>query len=244
MILRWALSRADAVLAVSESQRSELLDLGVAPAAISVIQNGSDLRPNRDLREKLRADFGLRPADVVALLVGRLEPQKRVDVFIRALGKARGQDVGIVGLVAGQGPDLNQLRAQAWAQGVDVRFLGRRDDMSDVFALADVLCLTSDVEASPYVLIEAMACGLPVVATRVGGVPEMVLDNDTGLLAERGDVGSVSKALQRLAVSRSERTRMGENAARRYQEHFTADVMADAYADELLRVAAASHRTP
>jgi glycosyltransferase involved in cell wall biosynthesis len=236
-ILRWAIPRADAILAVSESQRRELVALGARSASVAVIQNGSDFRPSDSRRDDIRAALGLAASDFVALLVGRLESQKRIDLFIEALSQVRGQGVSIVGLVAGQGPDLPALVAQVQGRGVDVRFLGRREDMPDVFAMADVLCLTSDVEASPYVLIEAMACGLPVVATRVGGVPEMVVHNYTGILVDPRDISGLSDGLRRLARSISERKRMGNNASIRYRTHFSADVMADAYAEALLRIA-------
>ena len=193
-ILRWALPGANAVVAVSSSQIPELNQLGVRTDSIRVIPNGTDFQPAQGGRQASRAKLDVRDDEIVYLLVGRLEPQKRIDRFIDAIAAARRDRPRIVGLVAGAGPGQAELAARINRTGAKVRLIGRRDDMPDVLAAADALCLTSDYEALPFVVLEAMATGLPVVATRVGALPELLGDN-AGVLVDPGDHGALTGAL-------------------------------------------------
>jgi len=229
-ILRGVMPRADAVVAVSASQLSELAALGVRRASISVIPNGSDFRPASEQRDTVRAALGVQSAEVAVLLVGRLEPQKRVDLFVDAIATVQRRRHAVVGLIAGSGPDADKLMTRAIEAGARVRFLGRRDDMPGVMAAADVLCLTSETEAAPFAVLEAMASGLPVVATNVGSLPELVVDGETGLLVEPGAVGPVATALIELTADPARLRQMGLAGRARQHDLFSAEVMADKYA--------------
>jgi glycosyltransferase involved in cell wall biosynthesis len=235
-ILRAVLRRADVAVAVSASQGDELLGLGVRAEAIKVIPNGTDFSAVPDQRDAARAGLGLQDTDVAALLVGRLEPQKRVDVFVDAIARAQRSAPDVVGLVAGTGPELGALSAQVESQGARVSLLGARDDMQSVFAAADLLCLTSEFEALPFVLLEAMASALPVVASRIGDLPEVVVDNQTGILVSPGDRQAVADAIVRLAADPALRHEMGQAGLARQLEHYSAESMADQYADALREV--------
>jgi glycosyltransferase involved in cell wall biosynthesis len=234
-ILHAVLRRADAVLAVSPSQRAQLSALGVAGQRVTVIENGTDFRPLPAKRAATRAALALGAGDVAVVLVGSLYAPKRVDVFLAALAAAGAGIPQLVGLVVGDGPDRRALEAQAG--GMRVRFLGQRDDVPELLAAADVLCLTSDAEASPLVVLEAMASGLPVVATAVGGVPGVVVDGVTGRLVPRAAVRAVAEALADLARAPARRRAMGEAGRRRQGERYTADAMADGYARTFVRLA-------
>ena len=174
LLLRGILPLADAVIAVSDSQVPELQGFGIRRDSIHVIHNGTDFADAGTDRAAKRSELGLADGEVAVLLAGRLEPQKRVDAFIDSLVLAQRDHPSIVGLVAGSGPLEGELRRQAEDAEVRVRFLGRREDMPQVIAAADILALTSDREALPYIVLEAMAGGLPVVATATGAVPEVV----------------------------------------------------------------------
>jgi glycosyltransferase involved in cell wall biosynthesis len=238
-ILRAVLGRADAVLAVSSSQVDELVDLGADAAAITVIPNGTDFCPAPEQRAASRFELGLATDDVAALLVGRLEAQKRVDVFIDALSTAQARAPQLIGLVAGVGPDADALAEHADAVGIRMRFLGRRDDMPSVLSAVDILCMTSDVEAAPYAVLEAMASGLPVIATRVGSLPEVIVEHQTGILVAPGATGSIARALACLADDSSGRIRMGLAGRARQVAAFSADTMAGEYASAISALAAA-----
>jgi glycosyltransferase involved in cell wall biosynthesis len=136
----------------------------------------------------------------------------------------------VVGLIAGSGPDADKLMTRATETGARVRFLGRRDDMPGVLAAADVLCLTSDAEAAPFAVLEAMASGLPVVATNVGSIPELVVDGETGLLVEPGAAAPVAAALIELMADPARLRKMGVAGRARQHDLFSAQVMADKYA--------------
>src|SRR5579863_1911798 len=236
LILRQILGSADAVLAVSGSQSAELQSFGVRRDVIRVIHNGTDFPATRSARARLRREFGIGDDEVAFLLAGRLDRQKRGDVFIDALARAQRQDRSIVGLIAGAGPLEPELRLQAQERGARVSLLGRREDVPEVMSAADALALTSDQEALPYVVLEGMASGLPVIATSVGAIPEVVT-TDVGITAPAGDAGAVAAAMLSLAADPARRAQLGEAAQRKQHDLFSADAMCDAYARALREIA-------
>lgn len=157
---------------------------------------------------------GHRNSQKIRLLsVGRLVQQKRLDRFLSILAKVRViTNVPVSGLIVGDGPLRSVLEQQAGALGLlpeGVEFLGQVPDMRPVYQESDILVLTSDYEGTPNVVLEAMASGLPVVATKVGGVPEVVQDGVTGYLADPEDEDSMVEALLRLIHQPSLRAEMG-----------------------------------
>ncbi len=235
LMLRSILSLADAVLGVSEAQIPELLGYGVRRDTIRVIPNGTDFPDMTDRRGEKRQELGLAEGEVAVLFAGRLEPQKRPDIFIEALALAQREHPQLAGLIAGAGPLEADLRRQAQEAAVNVRFLGRRDDMPEIVAAADVLALSSDQEALPYVVLEAMAVGRPVVATRTGSLPEVVTPA-VGVITALGDVPEFAAALAKLAADGALRSALGAAGRDRQRRLYSADAMCDAYADAILRV--------
>ncbi len=235
LILRRILPLAAAVIAVSDSQISELCALGVRKEAIQVIHNGTDVRDASIERSRIRRELDVSEPDVVVLLAGRLETQKRVDLFIESIALAQRDDSSIVGLVAGDGPLERQLRVQAAATGADVRFLGRREDMPEIIAASDALAVTSEREALPYIILEAMAGGLPIVATSVGAIPEVVTSG-VGITVPPGDPHAFASALRELAADSGLRSILGAGGQARQRQLFSAEAMCESYAAAILRV--------
>jgi glycosyltransferase involved in cell wall biosynthesis len=233
-LYRWVAPRTDSIVAVSESQISDLLALGYQRSRIDVIPNGID-PPHVALdrvaaRTLARADGD----DFLAVFVATLRPEKRVERFIEAVASAHRGDSRIRGLVVGGGPEL--ARAQTLAgETPAVEVIGYREDIGSFVAAANVVCLTSDVEANPISLLEAMALGIPVVATDVGGVREVVED-EAGILVPAGDVAATAAALRDLAANPERATTLGAAGLRRYQDRYTAGTMSGAYADLLRQV--------
>jgi glycosyltransferase involved in cell wall biosynthesis len=130
-------------------------------------------------------------------------------------------------LLAGDGPDRDRLVASARALGLEdrVRFAGARRDVANVLAALDVFVLSSDFEGSPLALIEAMAAGKAIVATRVGGVPDLIDDGVHGLLVPPGDPGALGTALLSLARDPARRAALGAAARGRQREELTLDGM-------------------
>lgn len=238
LILRGILGAADAVIAVSASQVDELASsFGVRRELIRVIHNGTDFPVSSEGRRRLRGEMAIGDDDVALLLAGRLNAEKRVDVFIDALAAAQRQNASIVGLIAGVGALEAELRRRAHDSGANVRFLGRREDMPDLVSAADVVALTSDQEALPYIVLEGMASGVPVIATAVGAIPEVVTQ-DVGIITPAGDPRALADSMLRLAADPAQRLRLGEGARRKQLESFSADAMCDAYASALQAISA------
>jgi glycosyltransferase involved in cell wall biosynthesis len=152
--------------------------------------------------------------------VGRLRAPKDFPTLIGALGRLPRDSFD--GLIVGTGPDRPQLEGEISALGLSdrVRLAGERHDIPELLATADVFVLPSRSEGLPVSVLEAMAAGLPVVASRVGGVPELVQDGKTGLLVEPGDPEQLAGALGRLAADRRLRHRLGARGRARAQQAF------------------------
>ena len=164
---------------------------------IQVIWNGVDLerfRPGAP-DPALQDTLGIPPSGPVVTYAGRLEHGKGPDVFLEAAGRVHAEVRGISFLVVGDGPMRPALEAKVRAAGLPVVFAGRRTDLPPILHLTSVLVAPSRQEAFGRVLIEAMAAGVPVVATRVGGIPEVVADGETGLLVPPEDPASLAAAL-------------------------------------------------
>jgi glycosyltransferase involved in cell wall biosynthesis len=209
---RWVLRRMTKVMAVSR----DLLDLavaaGVAPKKCVLIENGIDteqfLRTQSSAAAK--ASLGIRPDIFVLGAVGRLMPEKGFDVLIRSVARLEQLGRTIRLLIAGEGQERQSLEALIAELGCGdrVELLGYRTDVPQVLEACDGFVLSSRREASPNVVLEAMALQTPVIATRVAGVPEMLQDGTTGLLIDPDDIEGLAAAIQRIATDPELRTRL------------------------------------
>jgi glycosyltransferase involved in cell wall biosynthesis len=237
LLVRLVARRVDRVVAVSETQVGELRWLGFRPDRIAVIPNGLPAPSPRRARAAVRAELGAEDGEVVALLAATLRPEKQAGHFVEAVLRARASDVRIRGVVAGGGPELERVRSLAGAAPGAVRVLGERDDVADLMAACDVVCLTSAFEGLPLSALEAMAAGRPVVATAVGGIGGAVADGVTGRLVPPGDLDAFAAALLELVQSPEERVALGTAGRRAYEQRYTLEQMADRYAELLEDVA-------
>jgi glycosyltransferase involved in cell wall biosynthesis len=156
----------------------------------------------------------LQKKDRIRLIsAGRLIPQKRIDRFIDLVAHARNESrADVEGVIVGEGPHKERLIERAAGLGLlndAVKFVGSVEDMPPVYQQASIFVLTSECEGSPNVVLEAMASGLPVIATKVGGVSDIVRHGDTGFLAEAGDDTSMAESLMRLVKDEDLRVKMG-----------------------------------
>jgi glycosyltransferase involved in cell wall biosynthesis len=132
------------------------------------------------------------------LAVGRLQAQKRFDVLVNAAAGWAGRTDAPLVVIAGEGPDEDALRARVAQTGAPVRLLGARSDIADLLLAADVVALPSSWEARSLVAQEALRSGVPLVATRVGGLPDLV--GDAGILVPPGDAAALAAALERVVA--------------------------------------------
>ena len=228
LAFRWGVVPVAIGVAVAESIREVY---GIADATI--VANGIDLAPCRPApgdRASARAELGLAESTPTFLTAGRLGPQKDHRTLLAALADPRlaAHDVHL--LIAGGGELQAELEGLARALRVDgrVRFLGIRSDVPRLMAAADAFVLSSRWEGNPLVVMEAMAAGRPVLATRVGCVPELV-DEGAGLLVAAGDPPALAEGLVRLATNPTERAAMGERAAEIADARFGFERMAGDY---------------
>jgi glycosyltransferase involved in cell wall biosynthesis len=171
-------------------------------------------------------DVGAAPRSVstrqppLLVTVGRLKVPKDFPTFVRALGRLR--KGSFEALIVGDGPDRPLLEEEIRSSGLSdaVRLTRERHDVPHLLAAADVFVLASRSEGHPVSVLEAMAAGLPVVASRVGGVPEQVVDGETGLLVDPGDPEPLAAALERLAGDPALRRRLGAAGRARAEERF------------------------
>ena len=227
--IRFLWRRAGAVVANSEGLRK--LALTAAPEhKVDMIPNGVDTRIFRPAPDAAGAADG---APLRLLFAGRLTRQKGVDILIEAL-KGLSPSLPWRLRIAGDGPEKAALHQQAQEAGVldRVEFAGwlTREDIPGSYRQADVFVLPSRDEGMPNVILEAMASGLPVVATRIAGNDELVRDGETGLLVAAEDAAGLRRAIKRLAADAALRVRMGQAARASAETNYSWTATAKQYA--------------
>jgi glycosyltransferase involved in cell wall biosynthesis len=223
----------DLLIAVSALQLERLLPLGFRENRIRVIPNAVESLTPRRPRPDVRRELGLDDDAFVALLAADLRPVKNAPLFVEAVTAAARRDSRVRAIVAGGGVDFEEIAALADGTGGVVRMLGPRGDVPELMAAADVVCLSSWTEALPLTLIEAMSLGKPVLSTAVGGVPEIVLDGETGLLVPPGEPEPYADALVRMAGDPALLRRLGDAGRARHHERFDVAQMVADYAEAL-----------
>jgi glycosyltransferase involved in cell wall biosynthesis len=220
-MITWAAQQADALITVSGGLRDELTSLGIAAAKVTVLRNGVDLklfRPGDRAQQRAAYDVD-RPC---LLSVGHLIPRKGHELAIEALAALEGVQL----LIAGEGPMGGDLRALAQRLGVAdrVRFLGAvpHERLLDAYGAADALVLASSREGWANVLLEAMACGTPVIASNIPGTREVVAAPAAGRLMQARDAASIVVAARALLAQPWDRA-----ATRAYAEAFSWDATTD-----------------
>lgn len=221
------------LVAVGPEVRDDLVELGVAPPEkFTVIRLGIDLG-NRVLpdehRGELRRLFGIPEDRFVIGWLGRMTAIKRVQDVIASFAALRRRGVEATLCLVGDGPDREAAEQLANELGVvrDVLFVGYQRDVAPYYAFIDALVLTSANEGTPVVAIEALAAGKPVVSTRVGGVSDVVVDEEDGLLVAPGDVEGLASALERLASDRDLRARFGAAGRERVVPRYRVERLVD-----------------
>lgn len=218
MIL-WATRQAGGVITVCEALRARLIELGADGAHIRTLRNGVDLvRFHPRDRDSARRKYNVDGTAAILLSVGNLVEHKGHDIVIAALKRVAGARL----LVVGDGPERGALARLAARLGVGerVRFLGQlpHDALTEIYVAADVLVLASSREGWANVLLEAMACGTPVVASRVGGTAEVVTEPAAGRLVGERTAEAFGAAIVDLLTTAPQRA-----ATRRYAERFSWD---------------------
>jgi glycosyltransferase involved in cell wall biosynthesis len=216
---------ADRVIAVSRSARDAYLaSAGRDPTRVVVLHNGIGERPRPGSGAGVRRELGLEADDLVVATVSSLRPEKAHDVSVATAALLLPHFPALRLLVVGDGPLRSQIQRAAAALGDRVVVAGYRRDVMAALDAADVLLHPSRHDTLPTAILEAMACSVPVVATNVGGIGELVVDGITGSLVPCPPVaGEVAAAVARLLGDHGLRRRMGTAGRERFEAEFSID---------------------
>jgi glycosyltransferase involved in cell wall biosynthesis len=204
-------------------------DIGIKKEKIVTIQNGIDVESfsitiNR--RQKLQ-ELGLSSKLKIVGTVCRLhEPKKGLKILLEAAKEIQ-KETAFQLLIIGTGKDEKKLRKMAQKAEINVSFLGERNDINEILKVMDIFVLASLYEGFPVVVLEAMATGLPIVASKVGGLKEAVSDGKTGFLVEPGDPNDLAEKIKNLLLNKKRRKKFGEAGLKRVQENFSLEKTVD-----------------
>jgi L-malate glycosyltransferase len=235
---RWVLGQAcrfldgktAKIVCVSHAQADALVRSGVSAGQIQIIPNGIGFAGPVEAEKARGCDT---PDEFVVAAVGQFRAVKRYDVLLRALALARARGCPVRAILVGDGPELRKMRLLARELALEgvTTFTGERSDVQEVLRAADVLVSTSDSESFSIAAAEAMMCSRPVIATRSGGVEEVVVDGETGLLVPKRDAEAVVDALIALWLDNDLRRRMGDAGRIRAMTNFSVETMVKGYED-------------
>lgn len=236
VVNRLLLRRQDRLVGCGGAVRRALIDNEGLPASrVDVIYNGVDLSafstPTDGARVRLRSEFGLADTDFVAVQVARLHELKDHITAVKAIDEARRTSPSIRLLIVGEGDQRTAIEQEIEKRDLQshVILAGNRTDVADLLAASDAFLMSSISEGIPLTIIEAMAAGLPVVSTAVGGIPEMIQHEQNGFLADAGDNSALARSLVRLAQMPSLRQKIGNAGLKTAQRQFSQTGMLNGY---------------
>ena len=207
--------------------------IGVSPKKVSYVGNAIDSGMTGYLADQAPFQIGAQDGAKSLSILGvfRLSEEKRPIVFLDVCQKAKSAVPDVKVFIVGTGPMEASLTAEIQKREMShyVKLLGRRNNVCELMRLSSLLLLTSSFEGTPNVVMEAQAVGLPVVATRVGGVPDLVVDGETGYLVEPDDINGLVNASVKILTNPQLRIRMGESARSRIANSFTVESMVQQY---------------
>jgi glycosyltransferase involved in cell wall biosynthesis len=222
----------DAVFAVSADLKAHLVREGFRDHQIRVLHNGIDTGPipGAEARAAARQSLGVRGDACIVATVARLDPVKDLGMLVKGFAGLHAAEPESRLVIMGEGPERQALETLVLQRGLSasVAFLGHRDDARRLLPGADVYVNSSTFEGISLTILEAMAACLPVVATRVGGNPE-IIDSSCGVLVDAGDSEALARELTTLARASDRRTELGRRARQRVEDQFSLDRMVRAY---------------
>jgi len=222
--------KVDAIIAISEGVKNVLVEGGVNPNLITVIPSGIDFSPFEEARSRdyLRREFSFADDDFLVGIVAALSDHKGHKYLIQATKILKEHSPKIKLIIVGEGPLQMELNRQARESNVEdiVFFLGFREDVPRILASLDLFVLSSYLEGLGSSILDAMASRLPVVATKTGGIPEIVTHGETGLLVPPRNPESLARAILKLYNDRALASRFGQKGYGVVHQKFSAEAMA------------------
>lgn len=212
------------VIVMSKPMKKEIVSSGVPSDKVLVLPNAIllDDYPIGRTNTKIREEFHISKDEKVIAIVGRLSPEKGHEDFLQMASQVVKQYPKVKFLIVGDGPLLPALKKYVTNLNLDshVIFTGHRTDMLDIYEAIDITVISSSTEGSPNVLLEAFACGKPVVSTNVGGIPEVISSSQDGFLVEPGDSEEMTKSVLVLLNNSNLEMQMGCNVRKLIEQKF------------------------
>ncbi|MDN5708058.1 MAG: N-acetyl-alpha-D-glucosaminyl L-malate synthase BshA [Planococcus sp. (in: firmicutes)] len=198
--IRYGIEKSDIVTAVSDSLKQQTYDMIAPDKEIETVHNFVDEREyHQHDSAKLKEELGIEAHEKVLIHVSNFRKVKRVEDVVATFAKVQ-KNIGAKLLLVGDGPEMSRIHQQVKDLHIEqqVLFLGKRDNLSELYSMSDVKLLMSEKEAFGLVLLEAMACGVPAIGTQIGGIPEIIEPGENGFLVELGDIDAAANAAIRI----------------------------------------------
>ncbi|WP_096200911.1 N-acetyl-alpha-D-glucosaminyl L-malate synthase BshA [Bacillus sp. FJAT-45350] len=230
-LIRFAIEQSDAVTAVSDDLGKETHSLLDTTKEIETIYNFIDERVYfKKESTGLKKDYGIQENEKVIVHISNFRPVKRVSDIVKSFAKIQEQIPAKL-LLIGDGPELTVACRLVKEYGIEERvlFLGNQKRVAEILSISDLMLLLSEKESFGLVALEAMACGVPVIGTNIGGIPEVVLNHKTGFTCEVGDIDSIAKRAIELLSNSSLHKEMSEKSLQQVQEKFHSDKIVQHY---------------
>ncbi|WP_198508479.1 N-acetyl-alpha-D-glucosaminyl L-malate synthase BshA [Bacillus xiapuensis] len=230
--IRFAIEQSDAVTAVSNSLVQQTMEVIQPDKEIYTINNFIDERiyHRTESAERLREEYGILPDEKVVMHVSNFRSVKRVPDVVRVFDRIRREQPAKL-LLVGDGPEMTvvcKLVSELQLEG-SVLFLGKQDNLEELYSISDLLLLLSEKESFGLVLLEAMACGVPCIGTTTGGIPEVIEDGVNGYTADVGDVEEISRLALQLLSDEELYRRFSEKALETVQIRFRSEKILSQY---------------
>jgi N-acetyl-alpha-D-glucosaminyl L-malate synthase BshA len=243
-VVNYSINESDGVTAVSDYLRDETLQ-GKIDTDIEVIPNFIDTKRFRRLPREHFKQAICPGGEKLMVHVSNFRPVKRATEVVDVFHRLQELGHGIKLLLVGDGPDRTSAEHRARELGVfdDVRFLGKQEPVEEILSIADIFMMPSGSETFGLAALEAMACGVPVIASRIGGLPELVIDGETGFLCDLGDIDSYTQAADRLLKDDDLHKKMAAASRARAKDQFDTDIIVpryESYYEQVIERAAAS----
>lgn len=231
-MIKFGIEKSDAVTAVSYQLKKDTEQLLKTRKEIIPVHNFVDERIyyRRDNNSELKQTYGIQEDEKVIVHISNFRPVKRIQDVIKAFSLIR-KEMPSKLLLIGNGPELTVACELVREHNIedDVLFLGKQENVGELFSICDLKLLLSEKESFGLVLLEAMACGVPVIGTRIGGIPEVIVDGETGYMVEVGDTDSVADKAISLLKNDERYNRFRENSVQHVRENFLSEKIVSEY---------------
>jgi L-malate glycosyltransferase len=231
-MIKFGIEKSDAVTAVSHQLKEDTEQLLKTQKEIIPVHNFVDERVyyRRDNNSELKETYGIQDDEKVIVHISNFRPVKRIQDVIKAFSMIR-KEMPSKLLLIGNGPELTVACEQVRELNIedDVLFLGKQENVGELFSICDLKLLLSEKESFGLVLLEAMACGVPVIGTRIGGIPEVIVDGETGYMVEVGDTAAVADKAISLLKDDERHKRFRENSVKHVRENFLSEKIVSVY---------------